>query len=153
MLKVLPLLALWISTPAPTVTPDSVTPSVVAAGDSVILTVTIDTGIGAQPVAVDSFVVKSGINVFGNDYAVRVARVAGAPTVVRFAWSKAAVWAPNTSHGGTITVQAGHVSPGECGAGVCWGPVSNTASWTYFRDATAPVAVPAGSVTWSAALN
>jgi len=132
---------------------NALVPTVTVAGDSVILTVTIAEDIGAQPVTVDSFVVKSGINVFGADVPVRVARAASGPTAVRFAWSKAQVWAPNSSHGGTITVSARYIAPGECGTGVCWGPDSQTAAWTYFRDATAPVAVPASAVTWTAGLN
>lgn len=155
MRKVLGLLlaaAVAVSAAAYSYEPTPVTPTVAVAGDSVILTVTIDEDVGAQPVSVDSFVVKSGHTTFGNDYPIRAARAASGPTAVRFAWPKT-VWAPNTTVGGTIKVTMGHIAPGECGAGVCWGPETATASWSYFRDATAPGAIRGDAVTWSAGLN
>ena len=133
----LTLFAACVLTVCPTYT-------VTVAGDSVVLTVAIADDLGSQPVSVDSLLVRADIGAFGSELVARVAKVAGEVTVARLAWDKAH-WAPNQTRGSAIRVTAGHV--GDCAGGVCWGPETEGPAWSYFRDATAPVAIPAEAIT------
>ena len=76
----------------------TLTHTVTVAGDSVILVVAIADDLGPQPAGVDSLAVAASLGEGAFELAQRVAKVAGGPTLVRFAWHLD-LWAPGQTRG------------------------------------------------------
>ena len=124
----------------------TLTHTVTVAGDSVILVVAIADDLGPQPAGVDSLAVAASLGEGAFELAQRVAKVAGGPTLVRFAWHLD-LWAPGQTRGSDIRVQAGNADA-LCPGGVCWiAPETVGPAWSYTRLALVPNAPPASAVT------